>query len=327
MSDNRWLVAATGVAVFLAILGWRVFLSGSGPDPEPVMPAVQTGAPVPVAGSDKAAGPPRQGLAAAAEDTGSEEPVTIKDQATMQALFMSLAGRLEGPMRAWAETRGMPREDPSGNYMLEQPYQQYDDETLQALARNGDMWAQQILAGRIAELRPAEAMEYYRQAAASGSVYAMLMLAELSGRIAAMSPDFRFEDEGVALEQYYSLRDAPLAPDVTAYAWNAVAEMAGLPGYMAMLGGARLSPDKLEAGCQLASSIYSDLLEQRAAKGLGGYPSDPPPVWVDADMLADKASACEHERAISYDFSACTAYIVQQPESAEELNFYVCHDS
>lgn len=228
-------------------------------------------------------------------------------------------------MREWAQTRGLPREDPNGNFMLDQPYQQYDDETLQALARNGDMWAQQILADRIRRSRPADAMELYRQAAASGSVYAMLMMANLSGTIAGMSPDFTFEEQGIALDQYYSLRDAPVSPDVAAFAWSAVAEMAGLPGFMAMGAGDGLPADKRDAACELAGSIYSDLLEQRSAAGLGAYPADPPPVWIAADTLDTRAS-CAHEQAVSYDFSGCEQYRVKNPQSGEEVGFYVCRN-
>lgn len=325
--SGRVIAAAAAVLIFAMILWWRMHASVPVSDNDQASTGAPADAPVPevTAPEIDVELPPQP--EASVVDGSENEPVTINDVTTMQALFMSLAGQLEGPMREWAETRGMPREDPNGNFMLEQPYQQYDDETLQALARNGDMWAQQILADRIAQERPAEAMELYRQAATSGSVFAMLKLAELSGEIALMSPDFEFEGENAALEQYYSLRDAPVSPEVTAYAWNTVAEMAGLQGLAAMVGGSRPTDALAAAGCQLASSIYTDLLEQRSANGLGGYPTDPPPFWFDTEQLGARRAACEHEQAVSYDFSACKVYVVQNPQGGEEVKFYVCDDS
>lgn len=251
----------------------------------------------------------------------------LSDEASAKAIVYELFMRLEEPMRNWAQTRGLARKDANGALMLEQPYQQYDDETLAALAGNGDMWAQQILADRIKDARPAEAMELFRQAAASGSVFAMVQLAELSAKIAALSPDFKFdgEDAGdVQLQQYYSLRDSQVPPATTAYAWKAVAEMAGLPGFLGFTGSS-LQEEDIAAACDLADSIYSDLLVRRAAAGLGPYPSDPPPAWFDPTRFR-QSSGCEHPEAVQFDFSACQEIHYSEPGEEQTAIFYVCDE-
>lgn len=324
---DRWLIAGIGALAFAALLWWRLAPDNAPPTPaasdEPVLadsaPEPPTAGPVaPDAGFP--AGESRAG--------GSDEGLTLSDETSAKAMMFALFMRLEEPMRRWAQTRGLPRTDPNGMLMLDQPYQQYDDEILAALAANGDMWALQLLAERIQRARPAEAMELYRQAAARGSIYAMLRISELAESIAGLSPDFRFENEGeggLALEQYYSLRDMPVSPAVTAYAWKAVAEMAGLPGFMALTG-ARLPDEDIAAACDLAGSIYSELLERRARDGLGAYPGDPPPAWFDPSAF-DTTSSCEHEQAVQLDFSACQEIRYQESGEEEDVVFFVCDDA
>lgn len=314
--------------MFAGLLLWRFISLPPATDSQVVAPASLPEKQSPETTSKPAAG---EAPAADAADTDvSPEITTLTDETSARAMLLMLFMQLEGPMREWAESRGVPRTDANGNFMLDQPYQQYDEETLRALANNGDMWAQQILAGRIAVSRPAEAMELYRQAAAQGSVFAMLQLAELASTIGGMSPDFEFEDEiegadNLALDQYYSLRDAAVPPNVTATAWRAVAEMAGLPGFMRM-SPSSVSGEEFEAACDLAGSIYTDLLARRASAGLGGFPTDAPPAWIDGNFYG--GASCEHEQAVQYDFSGCRQIRFDPPGEEdmgdEEQVIYVC---
>lgn len=330
---NRRGIVIVGVLFFAGLMAWRLAHHAT----EAERPTEVPHAAMQVESSETVADEPavRQAAPTGAADEGSSETaVTLTDEISAQAMMFTLFSRLEQPLRLWAESRGLPRVDANGNFMLDQPYQQYDQDTLTALADNGDMWAQQILAERIQRERPAEAMELYRKAAARGSVFAMHRIAELANTIAGLSPDFRFEGQGdeaddVALEQYYSLRDTLVDPKVTAFAWKAVAEMAGLPGFMSSAGS---SPNDgfRSAGCDLAASIYTDLLARRTTLGLGAYPNDVPPAWIDAQAMG-KTTGCEHQQAVQYDFSGCQQirYAPQDGSEteADEVIFYVCDDS
>lgn len=325
---NKWFIAATGIVAFAALLWWRA--------QQPAQPAAPDSTAEPVTAIAAPPGPetpavPEAEVPLPAEEAAPaeppEEPLLLTDEASAKAMVYALFMRLEEPMRDWAQTRGVARTDANGELMLEQPYQQYDDDTLAALAANGDMWAQQILADRIRDTRPAEAMELYRLAAANGSVFAMVQIAELSQKIAALSPDFKFEGDNageVQLEQYYSLRDTPVSPATTAYAWKVVAEMAGIPGFMGFTG-ARLDKDEIATACDLAGSIYSDLLARRAVAGLGPYPDDPPPAWFDPTAFG-QSPGCEHPEAVQFDFSACQEVHYAEPGEEETAVFYVCEE-
>lgn len=326
---NKWLIAGVGVLVFAGLLLWRLHAPMSEPVHMPRAPQSRA-----ATGDSVATPPPATTDAPAAEaESVPVDPLTLTDKTSAQAMMLSLFMQLEQPMREWAATRGMPQTDANGNFILDQPYQQYDDETLAALANNGDMWAQQILAERLARARPAEAMELYRKAAAQGSIFAMLQIAELADNIAAMSPDFEFENEfegadNLALDQYYSLRDTPVPSRVTAFAWKAVAEMAGLPGFLSLTGSSLPDEDRA-AACDLAGSIYSDMLARRARLGLGPYPGDPPPAWFDPGEQP-AGSGCEHSEAVQYDFSACRQIRYAPPgketEDGYDTAIYVCDD-
>lgn len=323
---NKWFIATTGIVAFGALLWWRaqpvvapaavMVTAPPAVDERPQLPVTKLSPPV---AQDPTGTPGR---------SSEDEPLTLTDEASAKAMVYELFMRLEGPMRVWAESRGLARKDANGVMILDQPYQQYDDATLAALADNGDMWAQQILAERIKKSRPAEAIELYREAAANGSVFAMLQLAELAGTVGALSPDFKFEGEdagGIQLDQYYSLRDSVTPPTTTAYAWKAVAEMAGIPGFMGFTA-TRLDEAEIASACDLAGSIYSDLLARRAAAGLGPYPSDPPPAWFDPTSF-QQTSGCEHPEAVNFDFSPCREIRYSEPGEEQVAVFYVCDES
>lgn len=325
----KWLIGIVGVLVFAGLLAWRL----NGPVQEPASD-IETLTTPPETRDAKARPHSEVPLQPeVADDPPQPDVTTLTDKTSAQAALLALFVQLEGPMREWAATRGLPLSDANGNFVLEQPYQQYDNETLLALADNGDMWAQQILAERIASTRPAEAMELYRRAAARGSIFAMLQLSQLADTIAESSSEFDFEQElegadSIALEQFYSLRDAAVPPKVNAFAWRAVAEMAGLPGFSSISRSQWSLPDEeLAAACDLAGSIYSDLLARRSSLGLGAYPSDTPPAWFDGNALG-MGPSCEHPQAIEFDLSACREIRYEPPDGERsEGAIYVCDGS
>ncbi|WP_024461725.1 hypothetical protein [Marinimicrobium sp. LS-A18] len=96
----------------------------------------------------------------------------LSDSATMneivEAIGVSQKEIIEA--RAWSQERGLSPES-SG-------YKHYDNKTLQAMAENGDMYAQQKLGERLIDQREFDQAErLLRKAAINGSVYALDLLA------------------------------------------------------------------------------------------------------------------------------------------------------
>jgi hypothetical protein len=231
-------------------------------------------------------------VAPAAETAPAGEPddgvlnIDLTGNASFFALFDELGLQdMEERLAQWGLQRGYPQLDDQGNPLLDQPYEQYDDDTLRAFADGDDMWAQQILAKRLADTRPAEALEWYRKAAVNGSVYAMTEMARLYRDLAYSRSDTALEQDGTGLEQEYALRDGPDSLAAIGYAWAAVAEEAGWDplrgGMTASFVGAKLSDTQKKAACGYASSLFSDLVSARDERGLGDYDRRPPPVVFD----------------------------------------------
>lgn len=267
-------------------------------------------------------------MAAVAPPPGDIDPDTphvLADHELMDALAEFGFGNLESLWREWARKRGYPVVDASGARYYDQPYDQYDNLTLEGLADNGDMWAAQILAQRIARDNPAEAIELYRQAAVQGSVYAMNEMAALYNRIADKRREVEFKSGDLALEQVYAMRDAPVSPEVSGYAWTAVAAMAGSEPMFGDMNASqlerRMSDEQVEEACSLAQGIYDDLLNQRAARSLGDYDRSPPPmVYADA---AEK-SRCGLDIASSMNLDGCREMVVESED--KQVNVWLCGD-
>lgn len=311
------LALATLGVVALAILALREDEPAPAPFVTPARaPAATETAPPP---ASQPSPPPRQPVAdepAAAPAPGG--PELIDDQALMALLNDFGFQRLEGAWREWAASRGYPVADGGGVQIYDQPYEQYDDDTLRGLSDNGDMWAAQILAGRIAKSSPADAIELYRRAAAGGSLYAMHEMATLYNRVADQRREVEFKSGDAALEQVYAMRDAPVAPEVAGYAWTIVAEMAGSEPMFGALASSqleqRLQPDQLDEACEIARGLFDDLRSERRAQGLGDFDRTPPPL-VYADP--DEQQRCPHAGP-GLDLSGCRELVVQQPEAGPD---------
>lgn len=234
-------------------------------------------------------------------------------------------GKLEAKWREWAMSRGYPALDGTGasGYLYDQPYEQYDDEVLRGLAGNGDMWAQQILAKRLAKTSPAEAIELYRQAAINGSVYAMSEMANLYGRISDKRREVEFKNNELALEQVYAMRDSPVSPQVAGYAWTAVAELAGTEPMFGNIAASQfnrtLSEEEKAEGCEMARSMYDEISTQRTSMGLGDFNRNPPPI-VYWDPQA--SSSCAEHEAPQLDLSACRH--VEMTEEGQTNTIWIC---
>ncbi|MEM7083409.1 MAG: hypothetical protein AAF465_11810 [Pseudomonadota bacterium] len=183
----------------------------------------------------------------------------------------------------WSLEHGYPFSDQTGVLLLEQPYNQYDDETLRAFAENEDMWAQQFLAKRLERTRPAEAIDWYRKAAINGSLYAMDQLTALYGRLGRARADGRNTD-GEYKEQLLAVRDSVESTDEMSFAWSMASVMAGGdPGrnrIMLDTLGRNFDDDQQQRACDMASSLYSDLAGQRQSRGLEDFSRQPPPLMM-----------------------------------------------
>jgi hypothetical protein len=180
----------------------------------------------------------------------------------------------------WRQSRGFAQTDPYGNLPYEQPYENFDDELLRVYAENGDMWAQQILADRIASSRPADALAWYDKAAQNGSIYAMKQMERLYSKISG-TPASQSRSAELYSQQLPELHNSPDSPEQLSTAWAIVGQMAGAdPSDNAAIK-ARIernfSADEQASVCQTAELIYNNLLQARSSSGLGDYDREPPP--------------------------------------------------
>lgn len=297
MKPAVWIVIA--LVLSLLVGGYALMAAN-----EPVQVA-------PVAPTPVETAPPPADPVAEPVETAPAEPVDVPTEVVVEtddnvrridltnnpsffALFDELGiDDVEGKLARWGLSRGYPQLDEQGNPILDQPYEQYDDATLLAFADSDDMWAQQFLAARLADTNPTEAIEWYRRAAENGSVHAMTEMARLY-RDLQFRPKRSASDDGVG-EQINSLRSDGTRLDVTGYAWAAVAERAGWDplrgGMTAGFVGAKLSDAQREQACEMAESLYSSLSTSRSERGLGDYPSNPPPVVFDPGAITGTGCA------------------------------------
>jgi hypothetical protein len=275
--------------------------------------------PAPRSGSREPAKPPKR--------SGGAEPLSLRinSEADLFAAMRSLGIEdLDERMTQWAVAHGYPEFDQAGNFLLDQPYQQYDEQTLRGLAEADDMWAQQLLAQQIANDRPAEALEWYQRAAANGSVYAMQEVARLYHRMSSQLRDLSDSTDEQALQQEFAVRDAS-SPEVSAYAWLATAEAAGWDATRAAslipLLGRRLSQEQVSEACTLAQSLRAKLDADRAARGLQPYDRTPPPIVYPGEELG-AATRCAEGKPPAYDLSGCREADVQTGNTSTRV--WVC---
>ena len=244
------------------------------------------------------------------EAPGEPEVREIADEIDLAMLLREVGmDRLESRMAQWGVARGYPQLNEMGQFVYDQPYDQYDTETLRGLAEGDDMWAQQILAARLAKTDPAEAIEWYRRAAVNGSVHAMTELAGLYRMIDDRRHENEFTQGEEALEQVYALRDSAVSPKVTGYAWVAVAEKAGwdpLVGSIAASQVARkLSDEQMAEACELANSLYDSVISDRSSAGLGDFNREPPPLVYQPGDAGMGTQCYDPSGGSQYDMSGC----------------------
>lgn len=168
---------------------------------------------------------------------------------------------------------------------LEQPYDQYDDETLLQLARNGDMWAQQIFADRIAATRPAEAIQWYQRAAAQGSASAAVNIAAIyNGSRTDFLSQADITDTDL-MEQTLSLHDSTDSPRYLAAAWVGVSNLMArrsLSGDSLGEYGASLGSEQFAQACGMAEQLLDQFEQDARDAGREPPPRRVSPLLIDA---------------------------------------------
>jgi hypothetical protein len=226
---------------------------------------------------------------------------------TGNASFFELFAQLgiedyEEQLGKWGVSRGYAQLDEQGNPILDQPYAQYDDETLRAFADGDDMWAQQFLADRLKDSRPTEALEWYRKAAVNGSVHAMTQMARLYRDLAYKKSGAAAASGGLSAQGRPAPKTTGGSPAIEGYAWAAVAERAGWDpmrgGMTAGFVGAKLSDKQKEAACAMAGDLFSGLVNDRNERGLGDYAAEPPPIVFDPGAMG--GPVCPDSKAPNY---------------------------
>ncbi|MFK8029244.1 MAG: hypothetical protein AB8G18_03330 [Gammaproteobacteria bacterium] len=283
------------VGLLVAIIaGWLVW-SKLSVDPVEVVGLPETPEEVPVVAS---APPPEEEVSPApveeeiVDDNTGPRRIEVEDPSDFFGLMAEIGlDDMEQRFADWSLDHGYPFSDQTGVLLLEQPYDQYDDETLRAFADGEDMWAQQFLAKRLEKTRPAEAIDWYRKAAINGSLYAMDQLTALYGKLERARADGPNTD-AVYKEQLLAVRDSAGSSQEMGFAWSMASVMAGGdPGRSRLTLdalGRNFDDEQQQRACDMATSLYSDISSERQGRGMADFSRKPPPLMM--GTLGDASS-------------------------------------
>lgn len=256
------------------------------------------------------------------EDSGPRR-IEVASQSDFFTLMEEIGlDNMEERFSKWSLEHGYPFSDQTGVLLLEQPYDQYDDDTLRAFAEGEDMWAQQFLAKRLERTRPAEAIDWYRKAAINGSLYAMDQLTALYTKLdrsRANGPNTDAEYK----EQLLAIKDSVGSSQEMGFAWSMASVMAGGDPGRSRLALDALSrnfdEDQQQRACDMASSLYSDISSQRQNRGMTDFSRSPPPLMM--GRLDDAASLpCGGPSAVPHvDTSSCEELVMVLAGTENEI--------
>jgi hypothetical protein len=192
---------------------------------------------------------------------------------------------------AWDEARGAPEsfrsasaDSPASDYWEDGP----DDAELLLFAAEGDLQAMNILAVRslMRDKDPLEALAWYDRSIVSGSVFAMLAVADLTLTLTDPALDgLRAQPEwAAAVEQ---LRNESPPPNERALAWSLAAVIMGSYGMMTEglarrieTISAQLDTAGIESACKTAQDYVLDVAATRRAQGGAVFSFEQPPFSV-----------------------------------------------
>jgi hypothetical protein len=253
---------------------------------------------------DSAPAPPATTRTATVPRTGDDgiPEFRIESEEEYQ-LALDALGTSNDEIEAWARSRGFPPATytSSPGMPLERNYRTERDARLLELAEEGDVWAMQILAARIAPEMPLEAIDWYRKAVIQGSAFAAFKLGGLYQEIARWAM-INQDDREEVLEIVQ--REDPLA--YSSLAWLLIAEYeAGLPpGAMsATLAGFQSPDDAILNSCSRAATILAEIHAQREALGITVI-GHKPPLAIELPP-EETAGYCPPDVFPRADFSGC----------------------
>jgi hypothetical protein len=202
----------------------------------------------------------------------------------------------------WLTARGYPEQYSwitASQTQQSDPFAAYDDAELLIIAGQGDLAAMHELAERsLSEDDPLEALAWYDRAIVSGSLYAMLRMADLITTLTdpALAEFISNPQWRAALEQLNA--EVP-PPRERALGWSLAAVNVG--GY-ALLDSAhanrienlqqQLDAAQLETACQTAQDYLLDAASARRAMGNAVFTTERPPVAVTVPA-AEKIITCD----------------------------------
>lgn len=217
-----------------------------------------------------------------AEEDGLRARIARLPDSPSEAELVAAAGitpEEEAAAREWARTRGFDRESTG--------YQYYDQETLEALAATGDMYAQQRLGFKAARERDfLRAEVLLKQAAVGGSVFALDLLA-FNATSQALEAN-RNDQKEKARQQL-----------MEALAWSQIANRRGyeaLPASGFREGsiernltdmGFELSPEDRQRIDKMAERRYRLLERERAQRGYDPFDNSTPELFEKLNRAAE----------------------------------------
>jgi hypothetical protein len=252
-------------------------------------------------------------------------PPAIRTRTDLQLALKGKSVDLDGELQAtidWYQQRGflgpLPVYGKVEAGTLQKVYADAAASDLLQLAGNGDIAAAQALA----ELSmssdnndPVEAIEWYRQAASYGSVYAMFRISELLQIFSNRQLD-GFNSDPVYASRLLELRNNNPLIDRDALAWAITAILAGgLPvAQPAAVDNITAMATTLGEGgtvraCDKANRLLLDLAAERRSRDRLVFATEPPPLFVSTPNIR-AAIPCEATAVPIIDSSACQAVSV-----------------
>jgi hypothetical protein len=261
----------------------------------------------------------------------------INSQTEFIAWFATLGydfDALYSAQESWVEDRGWPEPyafktpaSPTSDYWEDGP----DDAQLLILAGDGDLQAMQRLAVRslMRDKDPLEALDWYDRAIVSGSIFAMLAVADLTLTLTDPALDeFRAQAEWqAAVEQ---LRNESPPPKERALAWSLAAVIMGGYGLMGTtltqridMYSMELDTAGIERACVTAQDYVLEVAATRRAQGNAVFSFDPPPFSI---THIDPVSIipCEAPMEPLISMEGCARHDYVDWRSVKPLSTWVC---
>lgn len=316
--------------VLLGVLLYTISrFTGSLPEPPP-------------ANSIREAAQPAASPAARTLET-QDNPGTLPRIRTQSELLDFLSGRgIDGPNAIadsadWFQKRGFfglkPLLGVTENDAPDTVFQSMDDDALRKMSEAGNPGASQTLASRALFTDPFSALDWYRRAAAQGSVYAIMQIGALLESLTDMSLD-EFVSGPEYRQQLSALRngEANASPKISALS-HALA--GARDGGLAIIDGEMLkwmqrlanglSELERQSACERSSRLFLEIGAQRRREGLQPIATDPPPVFLSIPELQQRLPC----RTTGYpiiqllDVTRCSQTLIMDGQG-ERMNLNIC---